>query len=681
MDELMNTTNFLQNNLNNDKHFEANNENLTNNSNGKIYNLVEDLNNFMFESQQNHHQHQQQELNENKLDNHMKQKMNNDANLNTQLNKNSNRDDDLSEKLDKISDKLASSLPTSSINHSTSAAYSNNLNDAALQTPTSTSKSLQFDYKQPHPQVQSVFDEENANLKAKKIKSIQKNNKYSKMDTTSNLLDDFSVSNDDDNKTNIESSFKTCNNSNIDHHNGNHQHSHHLQNVNVSYPVDLIDKINSSNFGEVMCKASSSHPFNTFETNPLIASKLTDNFLNELNLPNNRTLNSTNGFRREGSLDRADFDMHSKRAIFNPFLHSYGQQQQQQQQIPNYPIYANSTLYLNVTPTTTQPNTQSFRRTNHRRSNSILSANSFQTNSNTNTLGRDYILNSNGLRSTLRASSVTNIQRDQSCNSVKSLNANNGSSNLQQHQQQQSSADSNQSRLNFIRDLQIRFMDVQKECYYLKCELNTCQQKLSASILSIKQFWSPELKKERQLRKDESCKYYELIEQYKLIQQQYQSLMETYEQQAHTVQDLQSQLQFSNNSHDDLQGNKNFQREKTILKKIINELEMRINTQKQTLNAKDETIKKLFQLIKSLNTKGSGSDLTMIKNDLVELDQLTNKYESIQQLKERLQEEERKNLQLQEFIQHQQENKSVNSIYNTLNSQKSNRVRIFNLSK
>jgi ELKS/RAB6-interacting/CAST family protein 1 len=173
------------------------------------------------------------------------------------------------------------------------------------------------------------------------------------------------------------------------------------------------------------------------------------------------------------------------------------------------------------------------------------------------------------------------------------------------------------------------------------------------------------------LRKEESAKYYALIEQYKLTQQQYQSLMETYEQQAHTVQDLQTQLQFAHNPHDDLQGNKNLQREKTILKKIINELEMRINTQKQTLNAKDETIKKLFQLIKSLNAKGSGSDLTMIKNDLLELDQLTNKYESIQQLKERLQEEERKNSHLQELIQQQQEN---NSIYNTLNNQKMNKV-------
>jgi hypothetical protein len=214
--------------------------------------------------------------------------------------------------------------------------------------------------------------------------------------------------------------------------------------------------------------------FNTFETNPHIASSLANDFLNEMNLPNHRILNqlnSTTGFRREGSLDRADFDTHAKRAIFNPFLQSYAQQQQQ---IPNCPIYANSTLYLNGTPTTTQPTTPSLRRTNHRRSNSILSANSFQTNSNANTLGRDFMLNSNGLRSALRASSVTNIQRDPSCNSVKSLNVNNGS-NMQQHQQHQSSSDTNQSRLNFIRDLQIRFMDVQKECYYLNLSpLNAC---------------------------------------------------------------------------------------------------------------------------------------------------------------------------------------------------------------
>ena len=44
-------------------------------------------------------------------------------------------------------------------------------------------------------------------------------------------------------------------------------------------------------------------------------------------------------------------------------------------------------------------------------------------------------------------------------------------------------------------------------------------------------------------------------------------------------------------------------REKSLLKKTINELEMRITAQKQSLATKDETIKKLFQLVKTLSSK------------------------------------------------------------------------------
>ncbi len=236
---------------------------------------------------------------------------------------------------------------------------------------------------------------------------------------------------------------------------------------------------------------------------------------------------------------------------------------------------------------------------------------------------------SGGLRNSARAMSSTSfstnsMNREPSANSIKSLNPN---PQQQQQQQQQQQAVNGQnpaansisnSKLNFIKDLQIRLMDTQKESYYLKCELETCQQKLTASIQSIKQFWSPELKRERLMRKEESTKYNMLLEQYKLLQGQYQSLLDTYEQQSHTSQQLQIQLQqmqqmqqqYAQDELNSVASAKNLFREKSLLKKTINELELRINAQKQSLVTKDETIKKLFQLVKTFGSK-SGSDASI----------------------------------------------------------------------
>jgi ELKS/RAB6-interacting/CAST family protein 1 len=137
---------------------------------------------------------------------------------------------------------------------------------------------------------------------------------------------------------------------------------------------------------------------------------------------------------------------------------------------------------------------------------------------------------------------------------------------------------------------------------------------------SIKQFWSPELKRERQQRKEETAKYTVLLEQYKLLQSQYQTLLETYEQQSIQLQQTQIQMQ-QLHQHEDLSLNnsasaKQALKEKTLLKKTISELEMRINAQKQSLNTKDETIKKLFQMIKTISNKNN--DLSSSVNNKID---------------------------------------------------------------
>lgn len=59
--------------------------------------------------------------------------------------------------------------------------------------------------------------------------------------------------------------------------------------------------------------------------------------------------------------------------------------------------------------------------------------------------------------------------------------------------------------------------DLQRELANLKKELELTNQKLGSSMHSIKTFWSPELKKERALRKEESAKYSLINDQLKLL--------------------------------------------------------------------------------------------------------------------------------------------------------------------
>lgn len=53
-------------------------------------------------------------------------------------------------------------------------------------------------------------------------------------------------------------------------------------------------------------------------------------------------------------------------------------------------------------------------------------------------------------------------------------------------------------------------------------QLEAKESKLSSSMNSIKTFWSPELKKERALRKDEATKLSVWREQYRVVQEETQ---------------------------------------------------------------------------------------------------------------------------------------------------------------
>lgn len=69
----------------------------------------------------------------------------------------------------------------------------------------------------------------------------------------------------------------------------------------------------------------------------------------------------------------------------------------------------------------------------------------------------------------------------------------------------------------YLGELHHQNSDLQRELGNLKRELDLTNQKLGSSMHSIKTFWSPELKKERALRKEESAKYSLINDQLKLL--------------------------------------------------------------------------------------------------------------------------------------------------------------------
>uniref|UniRef100_A0A665UAS6 ELKS/RAB6-interacting/CAST family member 1a n=1 Tax=Echeneis naucrates TaxID=173247 RepID=A0A665UAS6_ECHNA len=184
-----------------------------------------------------------------------------------------------------------------------------------------------------------------------------------------------------------------------------------------------------------------------------------------------------------------------------------------------------------------------------------------------------------------------------------------------------------QARDNTILDLQAQLKEVLRENEMLRREVEVKESKLSSSMNSIKTFWSPELKKERALRKDEVSKIAVWKEQYRVIQDEAQHLQMT-------VQALQDELRIQRDLNQLLQQDpasqgrdlaltsepteENFRRlqaeherqakELFLLRKTLEEMELRIDTQKQTLGARDESIKKLLEMLQSKGPSAKASE-------------------------------------------------------------------------
>ena len=82
-------------------------------------------------------------------------------------------------------------------------------------------------------------------------------------------------------------------------------------------------------------------------------------------------------------------------------------------------------------------------------------------------------------------------------------------------------------RDNYLSELQSGNSELQRDLANLRKELELTNQKLGSSMHSIKTFWSPELKKERALRKEESAKYSLINDQLKLLNSENQVSYDT----------------------------------------------------------------------------------------------------------------------------------------------------------
>ncbi|KAM4022114.1 ERC protein 2 isoform 7-T7 [Anomaloglossus baeobatrachus] len=194
-----------------------------------------------------------------------------------------------------------------------------------------------------------------------------------------------------------------------------------------------------------------------------------------------------------------------------------------------------------------------------------------------------------------------------------------------------------QVRDNTMLDLQVQLKDLQRENELLRKELDIKDSKLGSSMNSIKTFWSPELKKERVLRKEEAARMSVLKEQMRVSHEENQAVQfldsgKTKHLQL-TIQALQDELRTQRDLNHLLQqesGNRgaehftielteeNFRRlqaehdrqakELFLLRKTLEEMELRIETQKQTLSARDESIKKLLEMLQSKGLPSKGME-------------------------------------------------------------------------
>uniref|UniRef100_A0A3Q2QYV9 ELKS/RAB6-interacting/CAST family member 1a n=1 Tax=Fundulus heteroclitus TaxID=8078 RepID=A0A3Q2QYV9_FUNHE len=184
-----------------------------------------------------------------------------------------------------------------------------------------------------------------------------------------------------------------------------------------------------------------------------------------------------------------------------------------------------------------------------------------------------------------------------------------------------------QARDNTILDLQAQLKEVLRENEMLRREVEVKESKLSSSMNSIKTFWSPELKKERALRKDEASKISVWKEQYRVIQDEAQvdALRLRLEEKEATLNKKSKQIQEMSEEKGTLNGEIHDLKDMLDVKeRKINVLQKKIENLQEQLRDKEKQMSSLKERVKSLQADTSNTDtaLTTLEESLAEKERI-----------------------------------------------------------
>ncbi|XP_076330779.1 uncharacterized protein LOC143236402 [Tachypleus tridentatus] len=154
------------------------------------------------------------------------------------------------------------------------------------------------------------------------------------------------------------------------------------------------------------------------------------------------------------------------------------------------------------------------------------------------------------------------------------------------------------ARENFVLELQSRLNELHNQYGKMKRELHVTTQKLGSSMHSIKTFWSPELKKERALRKEEAAKHGLMNDQLKIFrsenQKQYQ-LIHHLEEELRNLHMKGQETEVQQHLKDLYNEKEHMRKEIFLLRETVKDLEMRNENQKQMLISKEDNVKRLME--------------------------------------------------------------------------------------
>ncbi|XP_053092339.1 ERC protein 2 isoform X2 [Pangasianodon hypophthalmus] len=225
--------------------------------------------------------------------------------------------------------------------------------------------------------------------------------------------------------------------------------------------------------------------------------------------------------------------------------------------------------------------------------------------------------------------------------------------------------------------------ELQMDNTMFRRELDMRDSTLGSSVSSIKTFWSPELKKKRGMRKESVAKTSMGKEQMSVMKdknQQLQMTIQALQEELYTQRDLNELLQQENsasslgsptdrfpyleltedNFHYLQAEHEQQTKELFLFRKTVEEMEQRMKKQKQALSTRDESIKKLLEMLQEKGLARSGlpdeeglrvcraEDTLGHPGDILEQKEKENKHlRDIDQLKQDLSRKESEMLALQ----------------------------------